>query len=86
MIGVLRMFLYDGLISRLKEKGITKTQLSEQLGISSRTIAKIGKGITCSAMWARFSVRCPTTAFYRSFVMKNMRGYPADYIMNYRFV
>ena len=38
------MFLYDGLISRLKEKGITKTQLSEQLGISSRTIAKIGKG------------------------------------------
>lgn len=38
------MIVYDGLIDKLKEKGITKTQLSKQLGISSRTIAKIGKG------------------------------------------
>ena len=38
------MIVYDGLINKLKEKGITKTQLSKQLGISSRTIAKIGKG------------------------------------------
>ena len=38
------MIVYDGLIDKLKEKGITKTQLSKQLGISSRTIAKIDKG------------------------------------------
>ena len=38
------MFLYDGLKNKLNEKGITKTQLSKQLGISSRTIAKISKG------------------------------------------
>lgn len=38
------MIIYDGLINRLKAKGINKTQLAEHLGISSRTIAKIGKG------------------------------------------
>ncbi len=38
------MIIYDGLINCLKAKGINKTQLAEHLGISSRTIAKIGKG------------------------------------------
>lgn len=38
------MFSYDGLIAKLKENGLTKTSLSETLGISSRTIAKIGRG------------------------------------------
>ena len=38
------MILYDGLIQRLNEKGLTKTALAEELGISSRTIAKIGRG------------------------------------------
>lgn len=37
------MYSYDGLIKLLKEKGISKSELTEQLGISSRTIAKIGK-------------------------------------------
>ena len=38
------MILYDGLEKSLKEKGIGKTELSKELGISSRTIAKIAKG------------------------------------------
>ena len=38
------MYLYDGLEQLLKENGITKTALSNELGISSRTIAKIGRG------------------------------------------
>ena len=38
------MILYDGLEKSLKEKGIGKTELSIELGLSSRTIAKIAKG------------------------------------------
>ncbi len=38
------MISYEGLEKTLKEKGIGKTALSVQLGLSSRTIAKIGKG------------------------------------------
>ena len=38
------MIIYDGLINCIQAKGINKTQLAEHLGISSRTIAKIGKG------------------------------------------
>ena len=38
------MVSYDGLYERLLQKGITKTDLAAQLGISSRTIAKITKG------------------------------------------
>ena len=38
------MIRYNGLYNRLAEKGITKTDLSRELGISSRTIAKIAKG------------------------------------------
>lgn len=38
------MYAYDGLNNRLREKKITKTELGTLLGISSRTIAKIGKG------------------------------------------
>ena len=35
---------YDGLMRRLNAKGLTKTGLAHELGISSRTIAKIGRG------------------------------------------
>ena len=62
------MFLYDGLISRLKEKGITKTQLSEQLGISSRTIAKIGKGEKLSKRTLRLiadHLQCDVDSLFR---------------------
>ena len=38
------MIRYNGLYSKLAEKGITKTDLSKELGISSKTIAKIAKG------------------------------------------
>ena len=38
------MFSYDGLYEQLQKKGITKTDLTSALGISSRTIAKIAKG------------------------------------------
>ena len=38
------MVSYDGLIKKLDERGLTRTALAEKLGISSRTIAKIGRG------------------------------------------
>ena len=38
------MYSYDGLNNLLKTKGMKKSELSARLGISSRTIAKIGKG------------------------------------------
>ena len=38
------MISYEGLEKSLKDKGIGKTELSIQLGLSTRTIAKIGKG------------------------------------------
>ena len=37
------MISYEGLNKKLAEKGINKTALSFELGISSRTIAKIAK-------------------------------------------
>ena len=38
------MYSYDGLNTLLKAKGMKKSELTRELGISSRTIAKIGKG------------------------------------------
>ena len=38
------MISYEGLLCKLEEKGITRTGLAKELGISSRTIAKIGRG------------------------------------------
>ena len=38
------MISYEGLERSLKDKGIGKTELSTQLGLSTRTVAKIGKG------------------------------------------
>lgn len=38
------MVSYEGLEKALKEKGIGKSGLSEKLGLSSRTVAKIAKG------------------------------------------
>ena len=38
------MISYSGLEQQLNKKGISKTSLTTVLGISSRTIAKIGKG------------------------------------------
>ncbi len=38
------MISYTELTEKLKEKGLTKTSLTTELGISSRTVAKIGRG------------------------------------------
>ena len=38
------MISYEGLEKALKDKGIGKTELTRQLGLSTRTVAKIGKG------------------------------------------
>ena len=38
------MIIYEGLEKALKDKGIGKTELSKELGLSTRTIAKIKKG------------------------------------------
>ena len=38
------MISYEGLYEQLQRKGITKTDLTQAIGISSRTIAKIAKG------------------------------------------
>ena len=38
------MTSYDGLLRKLEEKGLTKTDLTGKLGISSRTVAKISRG------------------------------------------
>lgn len=38
------MTSYDVLLRKLEEKGLTKTDLTEKLGISSRTVAKISRG------------------------------------------
>ena len=38
------MISYDGLEKALKEKGIGRTELSAELGLSTRTVAKIAKG------------------------------------------
>jgi len=43
------MISYDGLYDQLKKKGIRKTDLTREIGISSRTIAKIAKGEKLSA-------------------------------------
>ncbi len=38
------MISYKGLEARLNERGMTRSDLTKELGISSRTIAKIGRG------------------------------------------
>lgn len=38
------MISYAGLLQKLKDKNLRKTALTTQLGISSRTVAKIGRG------------------------------------------
>lgn len=38
------MYSYDGLLRKLNEKNMIRSMLADNLGISSRTIAKIGRG------------------------------------------
>lgn len=63
------MVSYTGLLQKLKERGLTKTALTTELGISSRTIAKIGRGEKLSARVlekiAAF-LDCPVSALCRN--------------------
>ena len=36
------MVSYEGLMRKLSDRGLTKTAIAQELGISSRTVAKIG--------------------------------------------
>lgn len=47
------MISYEGLEKALKEKGSGKSELSEKLGLSSRTVAKIAKGEKLSSSTLR---------------------------------
>lgn len=38
------MISYEGLTQKLNDRGLTKTALAQELGISSRTVAKISRG------------------------------------------
>lgn len=38
------MISYSGMLQKLSDKGLTKTALTKELGVSSRTVAKIGRG------------------------------------------
>lgn len=39
-----QLISYSGLLNKLKEKGLNKTSLVDNVGVSSRTVAKIGRG------------------------------------------
>ena len=38
------MISYEGLTQKLNNRGLTKTAIAQEMGISSRTVAKIGRG------------------------------------------
>ena len=60
---------YEGLIQELNDKGLTKTALTEELGISSRTVAKIGRGEKIAdRVLAKIAVflNCKPEELYRS--------------------
>lgn len=63
------MISYEGLLSKLNAKGITKTALTDELGISSRTVAKIGRGEKIAAhVLAKIAayLSCTPEELYRS--------------------
>ncbi|BEU88920.1 hypothetical protein TAMA11512_23840 [Selenomonas sp. TAMA-11512] len=63
------MISYAGLLQKLKDKNLTKTALTKQLGISSRTVAKIGRGEKLSKhVLDRIAVflNCPADALCRT--------------------
>lgn len=63
------MISYEGLLSKLNAKGLTKTTLTDELGISSRTVAKIGRGEKIAAhVLAKIAayLSCTPEELYRS--------------------
>ena len=62
------MFSYEGLSAQLKKKGITKSDLTTEIGISSRTVAKIAKGEKLSRLTLEkiaAYLECPTDSLCR---------------------
>ena len=63
------MISYEGLLSKLNAKGLTKTALTDELGISSRTVTKIGRGEKIAAhVLAKIAayLSCTPEELYRS--------------------
>ena len=80
------MISYKGLEAKLNERGITRSDLTKELGISSRTIAKIGRGeklsrVVMEKLCGYFSC---TAAELCSAVRRRLRRSPADCTMSSR--
>lgn len=90
------MYSYKPLKNKLKEFGLTKSDLTTKLGISSRTIAKISKGekIANNVIFkiANFYIaklticleRFAIITFCKFCVKKKKLRFQADFIMNYK--
>lgn len=90
------MYSYKPLEKKLHAAGLTKSDLTTKLGISSRTIAKISKGEKIAnnvlVRIAEFFIAVPTICselfakitFYKFCAKKKKRRSPADFIMNCR--
>ena len=85
------MYSYKPLKNKLKEFGLTKSDLTTKLGISSRTIAKISKGekIANNEIFyiAKLTIcleRFAIITFCKFCVKKKKLRFQADFIMNYK--
>ena len=85
------MYSYKPLKNKLKEFGLTKSDLTTKLGISSRTIAKISKGekIANNVIFkiAKLMIcleRFAIITFCKFCVKKKKLRFQADFIMNYK--
>lgn len=90
------MYSYKPLENKLKEIDLTKSDLTTQLGISSRTVAKISKGEKiannvlvkiadfCIAILTICSEKFAIITFCKFCVKKKRLRFQADFIMNYK--
>ena len=62
------MFSYKGLEKKLNERNIGRSDLTKRLGLSSRTVAKIGKGdVLTAGLVGALSHVYPDTTFSEMF-------------------
>ena len=85
------MISYDGLYEKLRQVGITKTDLTG-IGISSRTIAKDFHVRRCLksptiliVMWILYAVKFPQTQSCKFFEMRKTLKFQAVFITNFKF-
>ena len=88
------MISYKGLEAKLNERGITRSDLTKELGISSRTIAKIGRGeklsrVVMEKLCGYFSCTAAelcseVSRSCRPSVRRRLRRSPADCTMSSR--